>query len=49
MSILLGTFWIPVVASRDFDLRGSVRLVQKRFLIFCVVYVLAVVYVMPRL
>jgi len=50
MSILIATFAIPIVFSaRPLEPRRSVRLVQNRFVWFCVVYVLAVCYVMPRL
>lgn len=50
MSILIATFAIPFVFSaRKVDPRRTVRVVQKRFLVFCVVYVIAVLYVMPRL
>jgi hypothetical protein len=50
MSILIATFAIPFVYSaRPLDPRSAVRLVQKRFVVFCVIYVLAVCYVLPRL
>lgn len=49
MSILIATFWLPVVASREWNLERTVELVRKRFLIFCVLYVLAVAYVIPRM
>jgi hypothetical protein len=50
MSILIATFAIPFVFSaRQLEPRRAVRIVQKRFVWFCVFYVLAVCYVMPRL
>jgi hypothetical protein len=50
MSILIATFAIPFVFSaRPLAPKHAVRIVQKRFIVFCVIYVIAVCYVMPRL
>lgn len=50
MSILIATFAIPFVFSaRSLAPRQAVKVVQKRFVVFCIIYVLAVCYVMPRL
>ena len=50
MSILIATFAIPMfISSRQLSPRQGVRLVQKRFVVFCVLYVIAVCYVFPRL
>jgi len=49
MSVLIATIWIPLALARFPDTRRGVKLVQKRFLIFCVCYVIAVLYIMPRL
>ena len=49
MSMLIATLWIPIVAARRPDARRGVKLVQKRFLIFCVIWTFAVLYIMPRL
>jgi hypothetical protein len=48
MSVLIGTFWIPLTLAR-MDMRRGTKLVRKRFLVFCIVYVLTVLYIMPRL
>ena len=50
MSILFGTFWIPLMlAAREGRLGPSVKLLQKRYLVFCVIYVITVLYIVPRL
>jgi hypothetical protein len=50
MSVLLVTFLIPLrAAARAPNLRQGLRLVQKQFLVFCVVYVITILYVLPRL
>ncbi len=50
MSVLIATFWIPLaVAARSPDVRRGVRRVQTGFFWFCVVYVVSVLYIMPRL
>ena len=50
MSILIATFAIPFVFSaRALPPKSAVKVVQKRFVVFCVVYVIAVCYIMPRL
>ena len=49
MSVLIATLWLPLVLARHPDLAKAYKLLQKRFLIFCVIYVIAVLYVMPRL
>ena len=50
MSVLIATFWIPfATAASSPDLRRGIRLVQKRFFWFCVAYVIAVLYVIPRI
>jgi hypothetical protein len=48
-SLLVGTFWIPVAAAKILDGRRGVIAVQKRTAVLCVCYVLAVLYVLPRL
>jgi hypothetical protein len=49
MSILVAIFWIPVTAARDSQPYRGLRNVRKRFAVFCVAYVITVLYVMPRL
>ena len=48
MSLLIGTFWIPLAAAKVMDGRRGVKRVQKRTAVFCACYVLAVLYVLPR-
>jgi hypothetical protein len=49
MSLLIGTFWIPIAAAKK-HLKGrrGVVVVRKRTAVFCVCYVIAVLYVLPR-
>jgi hypothetical protein len=49
MSMLIATLWIPIVLARRADARRGVKLMQKRFFAFIAVWVLAVLYVLPRL
>ena len=49
MSIMLGTFWIPIAAARHPSVRKGLEIVKKRFYLFCVIYVLTILYVVPRL
>ena len=50
MSILIATFAFPFVYSaQPLQPKNAVKLMQKRFVVFCVVYVIAVCYVIPRL
>lgn len=50
MSVLIATFAIPFVYSaRPLVPRQGIRLVQKRFVVFSVSYVIAIIYVLPRL
>jgi hypothetical protein len=49
MSILIATLWIPIALARKPDARRTVKRVQKQYLIFCVIYVIMVLYIMPRL
>ncbi len=50
ISLLVATIWIPVfIAKRARGARSGVRDVQKAFLVFSVLYVAAVLYVVPRL
>lgn len=48
MSVLIATFWIPLTLAM-MDMRKGVKLVRKRFLVFCIIWVLVVLYIMPRL
>ena len=50
MSILFAPFWIPLVAAtRSQDVRQALKQVQKRFVVFCIVYVVTILYILPRL
>ena len=50
MSVLIATVWIPLVlAAKNPDARGGARKVQKQFFWFFVLYVLTIVYILPRL
>ena len=50
MSVLIATFALPmIIASRNVDPRRVPRILQKRFLTFCVIYVIMVLYIAPRL
>ena len=50
MSVLIATFAIPMSAwAKKLDPRRTTRLVQKRLVWFCVIYVIVVLYVAPRL
>jgi hypothetical protein len=49
MSVLIATIWLPVAAARNHNGRAGIRVVQKRWLGFCVAYVLALLYIVPRL
>jgi hypothetical protein len=48
MSVLIGTFWIPIAAVRDPKKRNIPQL-RKRFAIFCGIWVFCIIYVLPRL
>ena len=49
MSVLIATFAIPMIYAGKGKPRRTLPKMQKAFAIFCVLYVLAIVYVMPRL
>jgi hypothetical protein len=50
MSLLVSTIVIPAfVAKRAKDATSGARQVQKLFLVFAVLYVAAVLYIVPRL
>jgi hypothetical protein len=49
MSILIGIFWIPLAAARKSTVSAGIPLVRKRFAIFCIIYVLTILYIVPRL
>jgi hypothetical protein len=49
MGILLGTFVIPIMAARGPDPKRALRQVRKRFAWFCVAWIFAILYIMPRL
>jgi hypothetical protein len=49
MSLLVATFWIPIALAKLPSIDASVRALQRRFAIYCVLYVLAVTYLIPRL
>lgn len=50
MSILIATFAIPFIYSaKPIQPRKAIKLVEGSFLAFCVIYVIAIVYVLPRL
>jgi hypothetical protein len=49
MSVLLATFYIPLAMAHQADLQKGIRVLRKRFLWYCIAYVIAVVYVIPRI
>jgi hypothetical protein len=49
MSILFGTFALPILLAKAKNPERGLRQVQRRFLVFCILYVLANLYVAPRL
>lgn len=50
MSVLIATLAIPfVLSAKPIQPRKALKLVEKSFIVFCVIYVLAVCYVLPRL
>ena len=49
MSLLFATFWIPLALAHKQGSPRSLRIVQKRFLYFCAVYVVTILYVLPRI
>lgn len=50
MSVLIATVWIPLALAAKYpDARSGARKVQKRFFVFFTLYVLTVLYVLPRL
>ena len=50
MSVLIATLWIPLaVAARTHNARVGARKVQKHFFIFFAIYVVALLYILPRL
>ncbi|HEX6273620.1 MAG TPA: hypothetical protein VFZ53_11275 [Polyangiaceae bacterium] len=49
MSVLFATFWIPLALARKEGSLRALRSVQKRFLVFCAVYVVTILYVLPRI
>jgi hypothetical protein len=49
MSMLIASLWIPLVVAMKPDARRGMKLARKRFFVFLAVWVLAVLYVVPRL
>jgi hypothetical protein len=49
MSVLIATFWIPMWYAGKSNPKRTLPKMQKSFVIFCVIYVLTVVYVLPYL
>jgi hypothetical protein len=49
MSVMIAAFVIPILAARNENAKLGLARVQKRFLLFCVVYVITILYVLPRL
>lgn len=50
MSIMIATLAIPMIhAARPIEPRLAIRLMQKKLVWFCIVYVLALCYVVPRM
>ena len=49
MSLLVATFLIPIVTAKVQGIEASVRLLYRRMAIYCVLYVLAVAYLIARL
>lgn len=49
MSVLIGTFALPILMAKANNPERALRQVQRRFLVFCILYVLANLYVAPRL
>jgi len=50
MSVLIATIWIPVaVAARTTDARIGAKRVQWQFFAFFAIYVVVILWVLPRL
>ena len=50
MSVLIATFVIPLMTLKlQLDPKTGSKVIQKRTLIFCISYVIIVLYVAPRL
>jgi hypothetical protein len=49
MSILAAMFWIPLYCARDVRPRRGLRRAVRWFSIYCAIYVLLILYVVPRL
>jgi len=50
MSVLIATIWIPVaIAAKTSDARIGAKRVQKHFFVFFALYVVTILYVLPRL
>jgi hypothetical protein len=49
MSVLVATFWIPIAAAREENPLRALRKMKKRWYIFCAIYVISILYVIPRL
>ena len=49
LSILIATFWIPIAAAKEPNPFKGLRKVRKQLAWYCAFYVIAVVYILPRL
>jgi hypothetical protein len=50
MSIMIITFVVPIMAAaRHADVNKGLTWTKKRFALFCAVYVVTILYVVPRL
>ena len=49
LSILVAMFWIPIAFARDPQPRRGLRKVVKWFSIYCAIYVVLILYFVPRL
>ena len=49
MSVLIFTFALPALAAREPDPQKALRRLRKRFAWYCVAWIFAILYIMPRL
>lgn len=49
MSVLIATFWIPMALARGQNPLKDLKRSRKRFAVFCILWVLGNLYVVPRL
>ena len=49
MGILIGTFMLPILAAREPDPKKALRRLRKRFAVFCVAWIFAILYILPRM